>query len=87
MRKYSEEPQRDLPPEEGLSAAAGVDSNTVIPVISDCLGRRDSGEGVCLKVDTPLDSSHPHKLARLERSEAHFAASSTLEYDKRVADS
>ena len=80
-------PLSEPPPEEGGRAATGVNSIAVMSVISGSLHSRDVCVGDVVQVDTNI-STHPQiKRARTDRSVVHTTASSTLEYDKRVADS
>ena len=80
-------PLRGPPPEEGGRAAARVDSNTDMSVIPGCLDRMNTGVGVCLQRDESIDTPLHQKRARTDRTEDFFAATSTLEYDKWIADS
>ena len=43
--------------------------------------------GVCVEVVESIDTPPHQKRARMDRTESCFAATSTLEYDKRIADS
>ena len=75
------------PPEEGGRATTGVDSNTVMSVISGSLHSRDVCVGDVIQVDTDIGTHPQRKRARTDCSMVHTTASCTLEYDKRVADS
>ena len=75
------------PYKEGGRAASDVDSNPVMPVTLGSLRSRDVGVGDVIQVDTDIGTHPLKKRARTDRSEGHMAVLSTLEYDKRVADS
>ena len=80
-------PHRSSSSEEGGSAAPDIDRNIVMSMIRGSLCRREMCEGDVFRVETEVDSNPHQKRARTERSEYSHTALSTLEYDKRVADS
>ena len=64
-----------------------IRSTAVTSMSKGSVSRWDTCEGDVLRVETEIDNLQHKKRARTERSESHFTALSTLEYDKRVADS